>query len=308
MVTAVNHYLESVKDNLSLDLSSETEVIRELESHIEDRLHELEESGVSEEEAANTCIRLLGPAKQLARQIYEAHSQGTWGQALLAAMPHLLFGLLFALNWWQNAGWFLAMLVLVFSVAIYGWRHGRPFWLSPWLGDCLMPVVISGLFLLCLPRGWSWLAIAVYVPLALWLVGSITFQTIKRDWLYSSLMLLPMPVAIGWFLAAQMEGKFPRYSTGLLQEYAPWIGLSFLVLAVAAAVFIRLRQRWLKIAVLVMSGLLTSTLVCGYGWYRLGLPAFLTLVIIMLALFLIPALLKRRIRRGEHQPVARLLP
>jgi len=126
MATALSYYLDSVRANLRLDLSSESEVIDELETHIEDELQELEEAGLSEEEAANTCIKFLGSAKIVARQIYEAHSQGTWRQALLASMPHLLFALLFALNWWQGIGWLLVMLVLISSVAIYGWCHGKP--------------------------------------------------------------------------------------------------------------------------------------------------------------------------------------
>ena len=78
MTTALSHYLNSVRDNLRLDPLSEREVINELETHIEDELQELKEAGLSEEEAASTCVRLLGSAKLVARQIYEAHSQGTW--------------------------------------------------------------------------------------------------------------------------------------------------------------------------------------------------------------------------------------
>jgi len=294
--------LDSVRDNLRLDLSAEREVINELETHIEDELQDLKEAGLSEEEAANTCVKLLGSAKLVARQIYEAHSQGTWGQTLLASMPHLLFGLLFALNWWRGIGWLLIMLVLVLSMAVYGWWHGRPAWLFPWLGYSLLPVVAAGLLLLYLPKGWSWLAILLYIPLALWLLYSITVQTIKRDWLYSSLMLLPVPTIIGWFLAVEVA-KFPGHWLERLHQFAPWIGLSFLALAVAVATFIRLRQRWLKATVLVISGLITLTMVAYYADGRLSLPAFLVLIIAMLSLLLSPALVERKLRRGGQQPV-----
>ena len=100
MIAALSRYLDSVRDSLRVDLSVEREIMNELESHIEDELQELKEAGLSEEEAANTCVGLLGSAKLVARQIYEAHSQGTWLQAPLASMPKLLFGLMFALNWW----------------------------------------------------------------------------------------------------------------------------------------------------------------------------------------------------------------
>ncbi|MBA7645699.1 hypothetical protein ES703_53457 [subsurface metagenome] len=304
MVTELNHYLDSVRDNLRLDLSSEREVTSELETHIEDRLQELRQAGLSEEEAANTCVKLLGSAKLVARQIYEAHSQGTWRQALLASMPHLLFGLLFALNWWQGIGWLLVMLVLVLSVAVYGWWHGKPAWLFSWLGYSLLPVVVAGLLLLYLPKGWSWVAILLYIPLALWLLYRVTVQTIKRDWLYSSLMLFPVPIILGWFLAVQLEGRFPEFSVERLHDLAPWIGLSFLALAISAAIFIRLRQRWLKVAVLFISGLLTLIMAACYAEGRLGLSTFLVLILVLLSLFLTPALLERKIRYYRQRPIA----
>jgi len=304
VVTELNHYLDSVRDNLRLDLSSEREVTSELETHIEDRLQELRQAGLSEEEAANTCVKLLGSAKLVARQIYEAHSQGTWRQALLASMPHLLFGLLFALNWWQGIGWLLVMLVLVLSVAVYGWWHGKPAWLFSWLGYSLLPVVVAGLLLLYLPKGWSWVAILLYIPLALWLLYRVTVQTIKRDWLYSSLMLFPVPIILGWFLAVQLEGRFPEFSVERLHDLAPWIGLSFLALAVTAATFIRLRQRWLKVAVLFISGLLTLIMAACYAEGRLGLSTFLVLILVLLSLFLTPALLERKIRYYRQRPIA----
>jgi len=279
----------------------ESEVIHELETHIEDELQELREAGLSEEEAADTCLRLLGSAKVVARQIYEAHSQGSWSQALLAAMPHILFGLLFAVNWWRGIGWLLGMLVLVLSMAVYGWWRGKPAWLFPWLGYSLLPVVAAGLLLLYLPQGWSWLAILLYLPLALWLLYSITVQTIKRDWLYTSLMLLPLPAIIGWFVAVEPVHKLPEHWLQRIQDFAPWIGLTFLALALTVATFIRLRKRWLRVSVLVVSGLITLTMVAYYTNGRLSLPALLILIVVMLLLLLSPALVERTLKHTEQQ-------
>ncbi len=304
MATSPSSYLNSIRDNLRLEPSSEKEVIDELQTHIEDKLQELKETGLSEEEAANTCVRLLGSAKLVTRQLYEAHSQGTWRQTLLASMPHLLFASLFALNWWRGTGWLLIMLVSVLAMAVYGWWHGKPTWLFPWLGYSLLPVVVAGLSLLYLPKGWSWLAILVYLPLASWLLYSVTVQTIKRDWLYCSLMLLPVPTIIGWFLVVEPGGKFAEYWLERVHNFAPWIGLSFLALAVAVALFIRMRQRWLKVAVLAISGLLTLIMVACYAEGGLGLSALLVLIVVMLGLVLIPALLEYWLKRGKRQPIA----
>ncbi len=296
MTTGLSHYLDDVRQNMRLDNSLESEVIQELETHIEDEVEELRESGLSEEEAANTCLTLLGSARLVARQIYEAHSQGSWSQALLAALPHLLFGLLFFLNWWQGIGWLLGMLVLILSMAVYGWWRGKPTWLFPWLGYSLVPVVAAGLLLLYLPEGWSWVAILLYVPLALWLVYAITVKTIKRDWLYTSLMLFPIPVIAGWFLAVEPVGEVPEHWLQRIQQFAPWIGLSFLALALTVATFIRLRKRWLKIAVLVLSGLITLTMVTYYTEGQISVFALLLLIIAMLLLLLSPALFERKVK------------
>ena len=137
MTTALSHYLDNVRDNLRLELSSESEVINELETHIEDRLEELRQAGLSEEEAVKTCMKLLGSAKLVGRKIYEAHSQGTWRQALLASTPHLLFALLFALNWWHGVGWLLGTLILILSISVYGCGGvNRPGFSHGWVTVC----------------------------------------------------------------------------------------------------------------------------------------------------------------------------
>ena len=296
MLTALSHYLEDIRNNLRLDFPEEKEVINELETHIEDKLQELKEAGLSEEEATKTCLGLLGSARVIARQIYEAHSQGNWQQALLASLPHLLFGLLFALNWWHHIGWLSFVLVLIFGTAIYGWWHGKPDWVFPWLGYSLLPVAVVGLLLPHLPEGWTWVAIPFYLPLALWWLYYIIDRTVRKDWLFSSLMLLPIPIIAGWVLAVEPQARFSEYSLQRVYDFAPWIGLSFIALALAIATFIRLRQRWLRMATLFISGSLTLTMVAYYTNGRISLPAFLVLILTMGGLFVIPALLERRIR------------
>ena len=134
MLAELSQYLENIRHSSKLDRGDERDVISELETHIEDRLQELTEYGLSEEEAVKTCLRQMGSAVPVAKQIYEAYSQGSWKQVLLASMPHVLFGLLFVLNWWQYIGWLFVVLSLVIGMAIYGWWHGKPTWVFSWLG------------------------------------------------------------------------------------------------------------------------------------------------------------------------------
>jgi hypothetical protein len=183
-------------------------------------------------------------------------------------------------------------------VVVYGWWRGKPSWLFSWLSYSLLPVVFAGLLLLYLPQGWSWLAILIYIPMALWLVCAFTLKKVKRDWLYSSLMLLPLPIIIGWFLAVEPVDRSPAYWLQRLQDFAPWIGLTFLSLGVAVTAFIRLRKRWLRISVLMLTGLITLTIIAFYTDGRLSVAAFLALVLVMLILLLSPALVERTLKHS----------
>ncbi len=305
----VDEYLHSVKDNLRLEISDEKEIITELASHIEDKVQELKKSGLQDEEAVSTSLRLLGSAKTLARQIYEAHSQGTWKQALMASLPHVLFGLIFILNWWRGIGPVLIMLILILSTTVWGWWHRKSTWLFPWLGYSLLPVIAAGLSLLYLPRALAWVAVVVYVPLALLLMYRIVSQTIKKDWLYLSLMLLPMPVIISWFVVTGLRDDFSEFSIERVYYYGPWIGISFLSLALGVISFVRVRRRWLKITVLFMTGVIALSLASSYAWGRLDLITVLLLMLFLGSIFLIPALLENGVRSGrwgkifEHRPM-----
>lgn len=310
MPTLIDEYLYSVRNNLRLEQPYEAEVINELATHIEDEVQELKNDGLRDEDAESTCIRFLGSAKSLARQIYEAHSQGTWHQALMASLPHLLFGLLFTLNWWRGITAVSILLIIIMSIAVYGWWHRKSTWLFPWIGYSLLPVIVAGLSLLYLPKGLAWIAFIVYIPLALWLIVRVVTQTLKKDWLYLSLMLLPMPAIIGWFVATEWLGKFNIDTETRLYYYGPWIGISFLALAFGVITFVRIRRRWLKIAVLFMTGVITLFLIASYAGGHFQFIALLLLILLLISIFLIPALLENGVRSGkwgkyfEHHPMS----
>jgi len=302
----IDEYLESVKNNLRLETPAEKEIINELATHIEDKVQELKDNGLHDEEAAHTCIRLLGSAKTVAHQIYEAHSQGSWQQALMASLPHVLFGLVFLLNWWRGIGPVLILLFVVLSTTVYGWWKGKASWIFPWLGYSLLPVIIAGLSLLFLPRALAWVAVLLYLPLAVWLILRLVSQTLKKDWLYLSLMLFPMPLIIAWLVLSEWQLGFDATRFSI---YGPWIGISFLSLAFGVVSFIRIRRRWLKVAVLFMTGAMALALITGYSWGRISFVDFLLLMLLLASIFLIPALLENGVRTGhwaksfEHRPM-----
>jgi hypothetical protein len=312
MTPELIQYLESIKFKSRLSPSDEKGIMSELEAHFEDELEELTESGLTREEAMKTCLGQMGGTEIVARRIYEAYSQGTWTQVLLAAMPHLLFGLLFVLNWWHYAGWLTVVLLLTLATTVYGWWHGKPTWVFSWLGYTLLPVLTLGILLLYLPGLWSLLTLLIYFPLALWWLFRLVVQTTRRDWLFSTLMLLPLPIIIGWFLAVSPQGRFSENSLDRINSLAPWIGLSFIALALTIAVFLRLRQRALRIGLLAVSGLLTLTLVVYYTSGRLNTYTFLGLTLVMWGVLLAPPLLERYVKgkgqifcRGTNGPAGR---
>jgi len=282
-----------------MESKQEKEIISELATHIEDEVQELKKHGLRDEEATKTSIRLLGSAKSVARQIYEAHSQGSWQQALMASLPHILFGLLFTLNWLRGIGGMLVMLIFVLAIAVWGWWHDRSTWIFPWLGYSLLPVIAAGLSLLYLPRALSWIAILIYIPLAIWLILRIFKQTIKNDWVYLSLMLLPIPIIICWFLVAQWKGYLDANTLDRLTQYGPFIGISFMTLGFGVVSFVRIRRRWLKIFVLFTTGVITLGLISFYTWGKIDFISFLLLLLLLASIFFIPALLENGVRCGK---------
>ncbi len=254
MTNKLGAYLRSVGACLRLDSRARGNVTRELGTHLEDKVQELKGKGLSEEEAAKAAIESFGPPKLIARQIYEAHSQGTWREAFLAALPHLLVASIFATYYWQNTLYTSIIILVIASTVIYGWYHNEPIWVFPWLGYYLLPVIVTGVVLIYLPQSWTWLAAFLYLPLALFVIIYIVRQTASRDWLYVSLMLAPLPVICAWLLSLGEGSELLMANARLAQPRSniPAIALSFASLGAASFTFIRAKQRWCKVAALLV--------------------------------------------------------
>ena len=290
MANNLSHYLNNFKARLKIDSDVRDNVAQELYTHLEDKRQELKEDGLSEEEADEAAVKAFGSPELVARQIYEVYAQGSWQEAFFAALPHLLIALLFTSYYWQNVICPSVVLVATVCVAIYGWRHGKPAWLFPWLGYYLVPIIITGILLVYLSRGWGWIVALIYISLALFALIYIVRQTGRRDWLYASLMLAPLPVVFSWLLSLGTANEFLMSNLwiGELQTKVPWVVLSFLALAVASAAFIRLKQRWCKTMALLIPPItiLTSVTLASRG--NIDLWGWLILISSLLA-FATPA-------------------
>ena len=253
MASSISHYLNRFTACLKIDQTIKDDVVQELHTHLEDKIQELEESGLSKEEASKIAVQSVGSPELIAQQIYETHAQGSWKEALFSALPHFLVALLFTSYYWQNVVYLSIILALIVGIAIYGWHRGKPIWLFPWLGYYLMPVVVAGILLLSLPQGWGWIAALMYIPLALFVFIHIMRQTARRDWLYASLMLAPVLVTLTWFSSLGTGNELLANDwIARLQTNALWIVISFIALAGATIAFIRVRPRRYKIISLLI--------------------------------------------------------
>lgn len=294
------------RSRLRLDPSSEGEILRELHTHFEDRVEELENSGTSREEATRIAGKEFGPVNKVATELSEVHSTSNWPQALMAALPHVVFSLLFASHQWSNIVWLVVILVSVFGVVIYGWQHGRPTWFFTWLGYALMPLLVVGLVVLdqALVQGvsgnsaWLWASVVLYFSVVGALYFIIMLQILRRDWLLGSLTILPFLAVMGWFLAGQWREELLQDREYLLSGLEPWIAMSFLTLAGMVVLFARLRKRWLKVGVLLIGSLALLIIMASAAGGAIGPPQIFVLALLATVVLAGPALLDRR---SNHQ-------
>ncbi len=285
MANKLADYLETFKNHLRIDSLIRNEAAREISAHIEDASRELQQKGFSEEEALRIATQNFGPPQLIAEQMCEVHSQGRWSEAFLAASPHFLVALLFASYYLQNIACLASVLVATAFIVIYGWRHNQPMWLFPWLGYYLLPVIATGILLIYLPQAWTGLAVLIYIPLVLFILGYILRQTVNRDWLYMLLMLVPIIVMCSW-LVSSGTGSYFLASGAQLQKSVLWPTISFLALATATVAFVRMKQRWQKALALLIpaSTILLSVALANRGNINLG--AGFILILSLLALFI----------------------
>jgi len=315
MLPQLRQYLAKVASYSKLDPEAEDDVCRELQTHFQDEIEELRKDGYSASEAAKVVTERFGAAESVGRQMYEVYSKGSRGQALLAAVPHLLLAITFFFHLWQNVLWLVAIALAIVAVAMYAWRHGKPSWSYSWMGYSLVPLlVISFLFLFATGQILSiyvfkgsllWLVILVYIPVAFWITGAAVISAIRRDWLFASFMLLPFPIIVVWLFALEQDVGLMEYSNGSFQAIDRGIAITFLALGASAGAFVRLRQRLLKIGVLTIATLLILGMVWRFTESGLN-PVISFFVSFCLVCFLLsPVLLQSKVERFGKKIEAR---
>jgi len=86
MVSSISHYLNRFKSSLKIDHTIRDGVAEELYTHLEDRIRELEEKGLSREEASKIAVQSLGSPELAGKKQFSVPCPTFW---LLCSSPHI---------------------------------------------------------------------------------------------------------------------------------------------------------------------------------------------------------------------------
>jgi len=310
-------YLHTLAKKLHVDPRTGRDILLELQGHLEDRCQELQERGVSYQEALQQAVQELGDPKGIAQALYSVHSKGSWREISMATLPHLFLAGLFALHLWTSLTLLIVALVVATFVSVRGWKRGKPKWTYPWLGYCMAAPALSWLLALAALGYGAWqyvttgslpfslpiyLLLLAYIPFSLWITANVIFRIIRQDWLLASLTALPFPFLTSWLLLLNWRGGLWASDRAAMQETDGDRALVFLALAITTAVFFKAGHRLVQIALLTLA---TAVLV---AFTTLSLPlaggllAAILFVLASLAFLLTPALLESRLGNREPWP------
>jgi hypothetical protein len=291
------------------------QIMRELYGYFQEKMEELRERDLSEKEATKVAIQCCGRTRVIARRMYEAYSKGSVIEAALALLPHFIIAGLFITHLWLNAVIAPLSFVFIVAVTLYGWWHGKPSWLYPWIGYSMAFLLIVGYifrytfvqaasFLLwqsdTFPSIWVLLPISVLCLFSIWIIVRTTIRVVRRDWILASLMLVPLPIVGGWLLNLEQAGGLLEGRVEALHFADISMALALFILGAMSSAFILLRQRVLKLGALLSVGSIAFAMIGHNLWGNQGFLGFLATSLLLLLLMLSPALLKNRIRDGDQ--------
>src|SRR5208283_3328024 len=272
-------YLDEVRTHLHLDPRTEGRVISELHSHFQEKLCDLEDQGMPRAEATREALSSFGDARSIARAMYEAHSGGSCTEALIGCQPHLIVAALFATHVWRHPLLLGTAFAAIAVIAMLGWRSGGSSWMYSWIGYAVLPLlVLSYLSMDPVARTFSFVLsghgapaplwelglLAALYAFTIWVIASTAVAIARTDWILLSLMLLPLPVMGLWIITVtQSAGVLVNALRSIESRFSMWdtaMGYFFALLGVTTALFVRVRQRALKVGTVIAVGIVGSAL------------------------------------------------
>jgi hypothetical protein len=274
---------------------------------------------MQEDEATREALQSFGDARGIARMMYEAYSKGSWTEALISCQPHLIVAALFATHIWRNPVLVGAAFAAIVVISLLGWRSGAPNWLYSWIGYAVLPLLIfSYLSVDPVARTVSWFfsghgtpaplwhlaaLIAVYA-FTVWLIAATAITVARQDWILVSLMLLPLPVLAVWLISVSQSAGFLLDALRSLEvRFSRWdtaMAYMFLMLGVATALFIRVRQRALKVIAVFAVGVIGGAAAMSSIWGQFGVLRIIAVSACLFLFLTIPFLLSALF--GREQP------
>lgn len=318
MLIEIGTYLDEVRDHLHLDPFTEKRVIGELYTYFQEKISELQLQGYSEKEATRNAIRACGRPRVIARLMYEAHSRGSWIDAVLSSQPHLIIAVLFCTHLWSNPFFVTVSFVLIVCTTLLGWWHGKPNWLYSWIGYALLPLLLSGYisrhiaakgFNMLVSGGSFWgggsilLLLVLFYAISLWLVLLTTIRVVRRDWILASLMLVPLPIVGIWLINIERYFSIVEKAGVGIYRWDMIMATIFCVIGLACMLFIRLRQRALKIIAVVVVGMIGGLIIVHNVTGDIGFLGLLFASVLLLLFIMSPAL--HQFRRNHKSTLVR---
>jgi len=148
MYKKLGEYVAAICGTVRIDSRDRSSIDRELRSHLEDHESELRRRGLDEDEARREAIEAFGDPHAIARDLYIVHSQGTWRDAFLTSLPHLLVAMLLTAYFAHSPECAIALVVIAATGILQAVSKRAPAWSFSWLGYCLIPIVLAGIMLL----------------------------------------------------------------------------------------------------------------------------------------------------------------
>jgi hypothetical protein len=312
------NYISTLARQLHLGSpQEEQEIVQELESHLEDKVAELEAQGVEHNTALSRAMQELGKPEAVAREMYEVHSPALWKDVLLATVPHFLLAALFALHLWSYYFLVALLLIGITLVTWRNWRKGNPSkWSYSWLGYTLAAPALSWLLALIALGygGWTlfttgrlpfnttlFFLLIGYIPFSMWIVVGVIYKVVRRDWLLASFSALPFPFLTSWMLFLNWQGGWWGFHIERMKESDTAGALIFLALAMVTAAFLKIGPRVIKIGLLTLTTAILIVITAASLPVDFSYLAFLLIIIASVAFLLSPAMLESQLNNRQPQ-------
>ena len=138
----LERYLAGVAGQLSVDPTSEREILGEIQAHLEDAIAEFREEGLGAQESVTKAFDNFGEPREVGRMLGRLHGDSA-NQAVLAAFlpvalaltfKWMLLPLLSTLAHWQDSptpfvfACLAILALLVPGLSLRNWRYGYGVW------------------------------------------------------------------------------------------------------------------------------------------------------------------------------------